>query len=172
MPRLRLTIALLVLPALGGCFLMPHPSPPVAVPDTTVVPGPDPAAAPDTVRVPMPERRATPKPTARAPRAVAPPEVAPPAPASPPDPTPQITVQISAEERRALLSQIDEDSRLARERMDQLDPARMTPELTDRLDAVRDLLANAAEARARDDIRSAALRARKARILAEDLPRK
>lgn len=141
-----LAIAVMLLATVGACSRTPHPSTPVVT---------APAA-----------------PAPRAPRA--PVTAQPPTPASPApgDSSLQITVQLSAEERDRLTAQAAEDTRLAETRIDQIDAARMTPASSERLEAVRELLAKVAAARARGDLRSAALLARKARILAEDLPRK
>ncbi len=156
-----LAVSLLLLPALCGCAVLSRrDAPEITAP--TVPPTPDNASKP-AARKPA-STAASPAPTP----AAVPANPAPPA--APVETFPLVIVQLSAEERDRLTKQVDEDARLARERLDRVDRVRMTPESSERLEAVRELLGSAEEARARDDLRSAALLARKARILAQNLP--
>lgn len=90
---------------------------------------------------------------------------------APADSIPQIVIQLSPEEEAQLIAQADEDLKITRERLDQLNEPTLTTDEAERLAAVRELLDSAGNARMRGDIRSAAMLTQKARILAEGLPK-
>ncbi len=92
------------------------------------------------------------------------------APMSPAPSGPALTIQLTEEERVRLIDETEKDTQVANASLQRLDRNNLTPGQIQAISDIEDLLKSVAKSRAEDDLQAAARLARKARLLAEDLP--
>jgi hypothetical protein len=92
------------------------------------------------------------------------------APMGPAPTAPALTIQLTEEERVRLIDETEKDTQVANACLQRLDRNNLTPGQSQTISDIEDLLKSVAKSRAEDDLQAAARLARKARLLAEDLP--
>jgi hypothetical protein len=166
--RIMFWPVMLLLIALGGCWLggkkpvVPPPPPPPA--PAGPAPAPPAQTPPQTSRRPKPVRRTPPRPAASAASAL------PPAPTPPPTPAPQLTEILSDTQRRQYEAEFIQNVSQARTAIGRTTSHTLTAAQRESVERIRTFIQQAEESKARD-LATAVQLARRAALLSEDLIR-